>query len=46
MNVLFTDTGWNQYTEWQGQDKKTVKRIYEMSDNQIIVKFCKGHYED
>lgn len=87
MNILFTDTGWNQYTEWQGQDKKTVKRInqllksidrdgamqgigkpellkhnksglysrrideanrlvYEMSDNQIIVKSCKGHYEE
>lgn len=87
MNILFTDTGWKQYTEWQGQDKKTVKRInqllksidrdgamqgigkpellkhdksglysrrinetnrlvYEMSGNQIIVKSCKGHYED
>lgn len=87
MNILFTDTGWNQYTEWQGQDKKTVKKInqllksidrdgalqgigkpellkhdksglysrrldeanrlvYEMSGNQIIVKSCKGHYED
>ena len=87
MNILFTDTGWNQYTEWQVQDKKTVKRInqllksidrdgamqgigkpellkhnksglysrridetnrlvYEISDNQIIVKSCKGHYED
>jgi len=87
MNILFTDTGWNQYTEWQGQDKKTIKRInqllksidrdgamqgigkpellkhnksglysrrideanrlvYEMSNNQIIVKSCKGHYED
>ena len=87
MNILFTDTGWSQYTEWQGQDKKTIKRInqllksidrdgamqgigkpellkhnksglysrrideanrlvYEMSGNQIIVKSCKGHYED
>lgn len=87
MNILFTDTGWEQYTEWQVQDKKTIKRInrllksidrdgpiqgigkpellkydksrlysrrideanrlvYEMSDNQIIVKSCKGHYED
>ena len=87
MNILFTDTGWNHYTEWQGQDKKTVKRInqllksidrdgtmqgigkpellkhdksglysrrideanrlvYEMSGNQIIVKSCKGHYEN
>ena len=87
MNILFTDTGWAQYTEWQGQDKKTIKRInqllksidrdgalqgigkpellrhdksglysrridetnrlvYEIYDNQIIVKSCKGHYED
>lgn len=87
MNILFTDTGWNQYTEWQIQDKKTVKRInqllksidrdgamkgigkpellkhnksglysrriddvnrlvYEMLDNQIVVKSCKGHYEN
>ncbi|MCI8992747.1 MAG: Txe/YoeB family addiction module toxin [Eubacterium sp.] len=87
MDILFTDTGWKQYTEWQEQDKKTLKRInqllksinrdgalqgigkpellkhnksglysrridetnrliYEMSDNQIIVKACKGHYED
>ena len=87
MNILFTKTGWEQYTEWQGQDKKTIKRInqllksinrdgamqgigkpellkhdksglysrrideanrliYELSDNQIIVKSCKGHYED
>lgn len=87
MDILFTDTGWHQYTEWQGQDKKTVKRInqllksidrdgalqgigkpellkhdksglysrrideanrlvYEMSGGQIIVKSCKGHYED
>lgn len=86
MNILFTDTGWNQYTEWQGQDKKTVKKInqllksidrdgalqgigkpellkndksglysrridemnrlvYEMTDNQIIVKSCKGQYK-
>ncbi len=87
MNILFTDTGWNQYENWQGQDKKIVKRInqllksidrdgamqgigkpellkydksglysrridetnrlvYEISGNQIIVKSCKGHYED
>ncbi len=87
MNILFTDTGWEQYTEWQGQDKKIIKRInqllksierdgalqsigkpellkydksglysrrideanrlvYQMADDQIIVKACKGHYED
>ena len=87
MNILFTDTGWEHYTEWLGQDKKIIKRInqllknidrdgalqgigkpellrhnksglysrridevnrlvYEIYDNQIIVKSCKGHYED
>lgn len=87
MNILFTETGWEQYTEWQGQDKKTLKRInqliksidrdgimqgigkpeplkhgksglysrrideanrliYEISNEQIIIKSCKGHYED
>ncbi len=87
MNILFTDTGWKQYTEWQVHDKRIIKRInqllksidrdgaiqgigkpellkynksglysrriddanrlvYEMSGNQIIVKSCKGHYED
>lgn len=85
MNIVFTDTSWNQYMEWQ--DRKIIKRInqllksinrdgalqgigkpellkhnksglysrrideanrliYEISDNQIIVKSCKGHYED
>lgn len=87
MNILFTDTAWEQYAKWQGQDKKTIKRInqllksidrdgamqgigkpeilkydksglysrrideanrlvYEILDYQIIVKSCKGHYED
>ncbi len=30
MNILFTDTGWKQYTEWQEQDKKTIKRINQL----------------
>lgn len=87
MHILFTDTGWKQYTDWQEQDRKTIRRInqllksidregvlqglgkpellkhgksglysrriddvnrlvYEIVDNQIIVKSCKGHYED
>lgn len=85
MNILFTETGWEQYTEWQ--DRKIIKRInqllksinrdgalqgigkpellkynksglysrrideanrlvYEIRNDQIIVKSCKGHYED
>lgn len=27
MNVIFTPTAWQQYTEWQNDDKKIVKRI-------------------
>lgn len=30
MNVVFTPTAWEQYTEWQREDKKTVKRINEL----------------
>ncbi len=30
MDLLFTDTGWSEYTEWQEQDKKTVKRINQL----------------
>lgn len=27
MNVVFTPTAWEQYTDWQKKDKKMVKRI-------------------
>ena len=27
MNIVFTSTAWQQYTEWQQEDKKMVKRI-------------------
>lgn len=30
MNVVFTPTAWEQYTEWQREDKKMVKRINEL----------------
>lgn len=30
MNVVFTSTAWEQYTEWQKEDKKIVKRINEL----------------
>jgi toxin YoeB len=26
-NVFFTATAWEQYIDWQSQDKKTLKRI-------------------
>ena len=30
MNIVFTPTAWNQYTGWQREDKKIVKRINEL----------------
>lgn len=30
MNVAFTPTAWIQYTDWQIEDKKIVKRINEL----------------
>lgn len=30
MNVVFTPTAWEQYTDWQQQDKRIVKRINEL----------------
>ena len=30
MNVVFTSTAWRQYTEWQTEDRKMVKRINDL----------------
>ena len=30
MNVVFTPTAWAQYTEWQKDNRKLVKRINEL----------------
>ena len=27
MNKVFTDNGWEDYTYWQTEDKKTLKKI-------------------
>lgn len=27
MNVVFTEQAWSEYTSWQVEDKKTLKRI-------------------
>lgn len=32
MNVVFTPIAWKQYTDWQAEDKKIIKRI-----NQLII---------
>ena len=30
MNIVFTPTAWEQYTGWQMEDKKMIKRINEL----------------
>ena len=32
-NLAWTDAGWLDYIYWQGQDKKTLKRIKKLVDN-------------
>ena len=87
MEIIFTDTGWDQYTDWQEKNRKMSKRInqllksinrdgilegigkpealkhdkaglfsrrideanrlvYEICDGKIVVKSCRGHYND
>ena len=85
-DIVFTEKGWQQYVEWQTEDKKTLRKInrllqsierdgpikgegkpeklsydpgsysrrideanrlvYEVKEDQIKVKACKGHYND
>jgi toxin YoeB len=28
--INFTETGWNDYIQWQTQDKKTIRRINQL----------------
>ncbi|MBR6096475.1 MAG: Txe/YoeB family addiction module toxin [Oscillospiraceae bacterium] len=41
MELKFTETGWADYLYWQGQDKKTVKRI-----NRLIEDIARNGYGD
>ena len=40
MKINFTEIGWKDYIYWQGQDKKTIKRI-----NQLIQDIDRNHNE-
>ena len=33
MNKLFTENGWKDYTYWEAEDKKTLKRINRLIDD-------------
>lgn len=37
MNIVFSKTAWEQYTEWQSTDKKTLKKI-----NELIKDICRN----
>jgi len=38
-NLTWTEAGWLDYIYWQGQDKKTLKRINKLIDNTIRTPF-------
>lgn len=40
MKINFTEIAWKEYTYWQTQDKKTIKRI-----NQLIQDIDRNHNE-
>ncbi|MDR0459676.1 MAG: Txe/YoeB family addiction module toxin [Coriobacteriales bacterium] len=33
MKINFTETGWSDYIYWEGQDKKTLKRINNLIED-------------
>ena len=33
MKINFTETGWSDYLYWEGQDKKTLKRINNLIED-------------
>jgi toxin YoeB len=42
MRVIFTEDGFREYTEWQQEDKKTLKRINELIKSIQRDGFMKG----
>ncbi len=40
MNIIFTEKAWTEYTDWQKEDKKTLKRI-----NVLIQDIQRNGYE-
>lgn len=38
--LIFTDRAWQEYIEWQNQDKKTLKRI-----NEILKDITRNNFE-
>ena len=36
MNIIWTQTAWSQYVEWQSKDKSMVKKI-----NELIKSICR-----
>ena len=33
MKIVFTENGWKDYTYWQTEDRKTLKRINKLIDD-------------
>jgi len=42
MKPIFSEKSWQEYTEWQNQDKKTLKRINELIKDILRNGFSEG----
>ncbi len=38
-HLAWTEMGWSDYVYWQGQDKKTLKRINKLIENTLRMPF-------
>ena len=46
MNTIWSDESWNDYVYWQGQDKKTLRKINDLIKDIKRNKYeCKGKPE-
>ncbi|MCM1283369.1 MAG: type II toxin-antitoxin system YoeB family toxin [Muribaculaceae bacterium] len=49
MKITFAEDGWSEYGKtglYSRRIDEANRLVYEISDGQIIVKSCKGHYSD
>lgn len=43
--LAFDRDGWEDYADWQRQDKRTLKRlVYLVTDTHIVVLQARDHY--
>ncbi|MCL2351765.1 MAG: type II toxin-antitoxin system YoeB family toxin [Firmicutes bacterium] len=45
--IVFQGRGWDDYVYWQAEDRRTLKKINSLiQDNNIEIVQCRSHYDD